>query len=304
MTPTSTRMRSGRTTRVFILAGQSNMEGQAVVDLAGRDYNDGRGTLVDVLRRPSLRRFARLWNGTAVPVRRDVDVRYRPEGRDWIVGPLGTGFTPYADRHHFGPELAFGHVVGDHFQDPVMLIKCAWGGKSLARDFRPPSAGGPVGRYYVRMVDDIHASLAAVAGPVSVEGFVWYHGWNDGIDPQHAVPEYESNLSALVADVRSDLGIRQLPVVIGEITGPWRDAPREWERLRAAQRAVGTNRGMGPNAFVPTRAFVRDASESPNPGHGHHEFGNAETILLVGEALGRAAVGLVGRHKNSLQPTS
>jgi hypothetical protein len=29
--------------KVFILAGQSNMEGQAVVDLEGQDYNGGQG---------------------------------------------------------------------------------------------------------------------------------------------------------------------------------------------------------------------------------------------------------------------
>ena len=31
--------------KIFILAGQSNMEGQAVADLEGKDYNDGKGTL-------------------------------------------------------------------------------------------------------------------------------------------------------------------------------------------------------------------------------------------------------------------
>ncbi len=39
--------------KVFILAGQSNMEGQAVVDLAGRDYNEGRGTLAALMRDPA-----------------------------------------------------------------------------------------------------------------------------------------------------------------------------------------------------------------------------------------------------------
>jgi hypothetical protein len=38
--------------RVFILADQSNMEGQAVVDLAGKDYNAGRGTLAALLKNP------------------------------------------------------------------------------------------------------------------------------------------------------------------------------------------------------------------------------------------------------------
>lgn len=39
-----------RPVKVFILAGQSNMEGQAVVDLDGKDYNDGKGTLNFLLR--------------------------------------------------------------------------------------------------------------------------------------------------------------------------------------------------------------------------------------------------------------
>ncbi|MFM7320614.1 MAG: sialate O-acetylesterase [Armatimonadota bacterium] len=282
-------------THVHLLAGQSNMEGQAVVDLSGRDYNEGRGTLVDILRNPENRRFGRLWNGTSVPIRPNVVVRYRPEGGPWRLGPLGAGFTPYGDPHHFGPELAYGHVVADHHRAPVVLVKCAWGGKSLFRDFRPPSAGGPVGRYYARMVDDFRESIAAIKGPVVVEGFVWYHGWNDGIDPVRSVPEYRSNLLALVRDLRADLGIPGLPAVIGEITGPWRDAPPEWERLRLSQRSAAEDPSAQPAVFVPTRDYVRRPEDSPNPGHGHHEFGNAETILRVGEALGKAAVRLARR---------
>jgi pimeloyl-ACP methyl ester carboxylesterase len=45
--------------------------------------------------------------------------------------------------------------------------------------------------------------------------------------------------------------------------------------------------------FVPTRDFVRPAKESPNPTHGHHEFGNAETYFLVGDALGKGMVKLL-----------
>ena len=35
--------------KVFVLAGQSNMEGQAVVDLEGKDYNQGRATVLQCL---------------------------------------------------------------------------------------------------------------------------------------------------------------------------------------------------------------------------------------------------------------
>ena len=44
------------------------------------------------------------------------------------------------------PKLEFGTVIGDHFDDQVLLIKTAWGGRSLDRDFRPPSAGAAAGR--------------------------------------------------------------------------------------------------------------------------------------------------------------
>jgi len=42
----------------------------------------------------------------------------------------------------------------------------------------------------------------------------------------------------------------------------------------------------GTALFVETRDFVRKPEDSPWPGHGHHEFANAETYFLVGNALG------------------
>src|SRR4249919_2048270 len=103
--------------RVFILAGQSNMEGQAVADLDGKDYNDGKGTLKALLKDPAkaplVKHLATEKGGWAV--RDDVWVRYRREKQPLLAGPLTVGFTAYGDSHHFGPELQFGHVLGDHF---------------------------------------------------------------------------------------------------------------------------------------------------------------------------------------------
>ena len=38
--------------------------------------------------------------------------------------------------------------------------------------------------------------------------------------------------------------------------------------------------------FVVTQDFARPRELSPNIGHGHHWFGNAESYFLVGHALG------------------
>ena len=284
--------------KVFILAGQSNMEGQAVVDLEGKDYNQGQGTLVTLMRDPAkapifkhLKDAQGKWT-----VRDDVWVRYQRERGPLLAGPLGLGFSVYGDSHHFGPELQFGHIVGDHFDNQVLLIKTAWGGKSLFKDFRPPSSGGEVGPYYTKMLAEIRAALTNLpkefpkyaGGGYELAGFVWYQGWNDGVSPKTGVVQYETNLVNLIRDVRKDLHAPKLPVVIGELTGAWVVAPPEWTKLRRAQAAAAARPEFaGHVVFVPTRDFVRKAEDSPNPGHGHHEFGNAETYLLIGDALGK-----------------
>jgi hypothetical protein len=300
--------------RIFILAGQSNMEGQGVVDLAGEDYNEGRGTLASLFADPAkapqvahLKKADGSWR-----TRDDVFVRYAPEDAPAKVGPLDFGFTRYGGKHHFGPELQFGHVLGEAMEEPVLLVKTAWGGKSLYKDFRPPSSGGETGPYYRRMIEDVRAAVARIAeeipaaGNRSVEiaGFVWYQGWNDGCEPKTAVPEYRENLVNLIKDVRRDLGVADLPVVVGELTGPWVEAPKEWGELRAAQAAAAKrDEWKGRVLFVPTAAFVRAPEDSPNPGHGHHEYGNAETYFLVGDALGRAMRSLVVPGSPEFVPT-
>ena len=290
--------------KVFILAGQSNMEGQAVVDLDGKNYNNGKGTLNALFSDPNKAKLVKhlKTDKGEWTVRNDVWVRYRRERGPLLAGPLSLGFSVYGDKHHFGPELQFGHVVGDHFPNQVLLIKTAWGGKSLYQDFRPPSSGGKVGPYYTKMLADVRLALANLKADFpaydgqayELAGFVWYQGWNDGVDPKNAVPEYEQNLVNLIKDVRKDLKAPNLPVVIGELTGPWVQAPGAWDKLRKTQAAAAARAEFKNTVlFVETHDFVRPAKDSPNPNHGHHEFGNAETYFLVGDALGKGMVKLL-----------
>jgi hypothetical protein len=65
--------------------------------------------------------------------------------------------------------------------------------------------------------------------------------------------------------------------------------------LRKAQAgAAARPEFAGTVVFVPTHDFVRKPEDSPNPGHGHHEFGNGETYYLVGHALGEGMKKLCG----------
>ncbi|MFN0125837.1 MAG: sialate O-acetylesterase [Verrucomicrobiales bacterium] len=282
--------------KVFILAGQSNMEGQGSVDHDDeRDSNGGKGNLVWSMKHSkSAEKMKMLKNekGEWV-VRDDVLISFKV-GDKVLKGGLTVGYTGYAadgSRRHMGPELGFGFVLGDFYQEPVLLIKTAWGGKSLYEDFRPPSSGGKVGPYYTKMVEEIRAALAEIGGQeYEMAGFYWQQGWND-MCTAPAIPEYAQNLVNLVSDLRKEFKAPNMPVVVGELGngGPAKDGAMF--EFRKAQEE-GTKQ-LKNALFIKTTDFARPPELSPCPGHGHHWFANAESYFLIGEAAGEGMKSLL-----------
>ncbi len=299
--------------RVFILAGQSNMEGQGLIKADPR-RNGGKGSLEFLVKDPATaKHFAPLVDATGQWRKRD-DV--------WIsyldrTGPLTVGYGARNDR--IGPELGFGWVMGDALDEPVLLIKCAWGGKSLAVDFRPPSAGklpyslgektdaaiaqNPeiLGKYYRETVRLTKAALANVKnlvpgsdGRYVLAGFAWHQGWNDRISDKFNA-EYESNMAHFIRDIRKDLGAPGLPFVIAEtgMSGFEEKHPRALSLMKAQAAVAEHPEFKGNVAFVGTKAFYRPKEQSPS-GQSYHWNTNAETYYLIGEAMGEAMKELLG----------
>lgn len=235
-------------------------------------------------------------------------------------GPLTVGYGARKDET-IGPELGFGRVIGDATDGPVLLIKCAWDGKSLAVDFRSPSAGKPpyslgekqdaeiaadpaiVGKYYRETLARVRTALAEVItlvpgsdGRHVLAGIGWHQGWNDRIDDRFN-DEYESNLTHLIRDLRKDLGAPGLPFVFAEtgMTGPEEKHPRALSLMRAQAAVAEREEFLGNVAFVATRGFWRSADQSPS-NQGYHWNSNAETYYLIGEAMGEAMMKL-GKRK-------
>lgn len=256
-----------KTVKIFILAGQSNMVGHGKVEMGRnpkydqddksthREAQDGIGSLRWYVGKNEGKYGAK---GT-MPlmdsegkwrVRDDVFVHFTYEGGE-EKGKLKPSF---GKGKWFGPEFGFGHVVGDHLKEPVLIIKTSWGGHSLGHNFRPPSSGPfefpkhvvekwrkNVGKHGVPKDIDKHiADSAKTAGQsyrnmLSIvkdvlakkdtvfpelkghEPQIVGFGWHQGWNDacdKDLTAEYEKNMANFMRDVRKDLGVRELPFVI------------------------------------------------------------------------------------------
>jgi hypothetical protein len=279
---------------VFILSGQSNMVGAGEVS-SQLSRNVGKGSLEWLTENPiTAPHYQHLRNEDGSWQQRD-DVQMCFFDRR---GPLQPGYG--STQNKIGPELGFGCCIGDAFDEPVLLIKIAWGGKSLAEDFRPPSLEGKTGLSYTNLLEHTKNVLSQAdqlfpqlkGRTFLLEGFGWHQGWNDRIN-QSFNDAYEHNMIQFIKDVRRDLKEPALPFVIAEtgMSGPEEKHPRALS-LMAAQKAVADLPEFKGNvAFVSTRNFYRPANESPSS-QAYHWNNNAETYYLIGEHMGHAMLRL------------
>jgi len=202
--------------KVYILAGQSNMEGHAKVETF--DYIGDDPATAPLLKQ--------MRGADGKPrVCRNVWISYLTGPRDNPgegFGKLTAGYgarrDPTEDGGKIGPEFTFGITMAKATGGPVLIIKTAWGGKSLHTDFRPPSAGpyefseaqlesfkkrgkdvkqakvdraARTGHYYRLMIKHVKYVLGDIKRVVptydakqgyEIAGFAWFQGWNDMVD--------------------------------------------------------------------------------------------------------------------------
>ena len=256
------------------------------------------------------------------------DVTYKGVISATGQGPLTVGIQ----GNTIGPELGFGHVMGYYYDEPVLLIKASIGNRRLGWDILPPGSerftydgrvyagykdtpsswveGEPkkvvnwyAGKQYYDFVKATHEVLDDFDQlfpqykdqGFEIAGFAWWQGHKDG-NPARA-SRYEKNLVRLIKTLRKEFDAPQAPFVLGTI------GFRGWEMqgphltVANAQLAVSGKNGRYPEfrgnvLTVETRDFWRTVDGSPR-NQGYHYNRNAETYMLVGEALGRGMVELL-----------
>ena len=127
--------------KVYILAGQSNMQGHAHMRTLPHMAEDPKtkplhDKLVDAQGEP------RVYDQVRVAAFSEMDAWGNPKPEQTAKsGPLSISFGSHLkDPNKFGPELGFGITMSENLNQPILIIKTAWGGKSLIKNYRPPSA--------------------------------------------------------------------------------------------------------------------------------------------------------------------
>jgi alpha-galactosidase len=310
--------------KVFVLAGQSNMEGHAKMSLL--EYQAAQPATA-----PLFAHFRR--DGHWVE-RDDVFIKFLERHGKLTVN--------YGSPQCIGPELQFGWSVGDHYEEPVLLIKPAWGGRSLYRDFRPPSAGLPpdtalqkpltnaqkkksettlddikktFGATYRDMLTEVQTGLGDLKTYVpgyagqgyELAGFIWFQGWNDMID-RDATAEYAANLAHFIRDVRRDLKSPQLPFVIVQMGVDGANPSKNVQTFKAAQAEVAARPEFQGNvAMVKADALWdleadavfrkgwkehKEEWDRVGSDYPYHYLGSARTLCAIGRACAEAVLKL------------
>jgi len=288
--------------KIYLLVGQSNMQGKGAVE------GEGSNSLRYAVKNDPDKEYQFLINedGTWKELS-DVWIHYDlAPFRELRHGLLKPGYGGSSGQ--IGPELGFGYVMGDANKGQVLLIKAAWGGKSLGHNFLPPS----VGKYPPPVVPDdpgyfYHRILQLVGGVsenikdffpdykgqgIEVAGLCWHQGWNDqysGLDLK-----YEENMAAFIKDIRSvehGLGVPGLPVVIATSGNIEKETPVKQGQLAMGDTkkypdfagnvaVVDTDKTYGPEKM----AFKFYTTKSPKS-VGYHWNSHAHSHLNIGRAM-------------------
>ena len=180
--------------RVFVFAGQSNMEG-------------ADSKVADVDRFPPFR-------GVTDP---------REDVRFWhVIGREdkadSKGWVPLQPvRNMVGPELVFARDVTKATKGDIAIVKVAAGGTHLGGDWNPDDPSGF--EMYPLLLKTVRAAMADLEErgfePV-LEGFFWHQGENDMFDEGYRA-NYGPNLANFLKRVRTDLEAPELRFYIGEL---------------------------------------------------------------------------------------
>ena len=254
---------SGKPARLFLFAGQSNMNGS---------WSDIR-TVPKAMRA----KRDRVWELNLGNDDHLLGLRPFDPERTLDKSFKGGSFNEQ-QTNWFGAEVSFAANVAAKSSDPLIIAKFAASATGLANSWDPASKDGLYSRMIAatRTIPEKAAKEKLRAVPAA---FFWYQGESDAMCPPFA-DAYEKNLRAFIARLRADLGTPTLPVVIVRIHkdsftktsgGPFPGL----KTVRAAQAEVARDPGVS----------LVDIDDLDNSRDGLHL--SSQALVTLGERLAK-----------------
>jgi len=203
---------------VWILAGQSNMEGM--------------GYLKDALKPvPHVRAFYMddNWDTAKDPIHN------LSKSVDQVHADLAGGQPPKRQKHvGVGPGVSFGQEMYRRTGIPQGLISCAHGGTPMLK-WAPELKNPGSHSLYGAMLRRFHKNGGRVAG------VLWYQGCSD--TSSERVKCYRDGMHKLIRSMRRDFRDPNLPIVAVQIAGVANPSHNRffWNRIREEQRLLQEN---------------------------------------------------------------
>lgn len=210
---------------LWVLAGQSNMEGVGNLDELPKSVNEVHSfDMTDV------------WSVAKDPLhtlRSAVDPVHWAKNKDGqperLAGDALEKFVANRKKGA-GPGLPFAIAMWMRTRVPVGLIPCAHGGTKID-EWDPARKSEAGGSYYGATMRRIQA----VGG--KIKGVLWYQGEGDA--NAKLAPGYRSKFENLINTFGADIGQVDLPFYFVQIGLNVSDAaPAEWNEVQEAQRLV------------------------------------------------------------------
>jgi len=136
---------SDKKVRVYILAGQSNMEEKAgFKPLAWQVSQEKfRDRYTHLIKDGDHAEFTKIYNASIAKDPKEPVFNFSERKDVWMSnhGKTGNLSADYLqNKSRFGLEVNFAHAMGNKYDEQVLVIKTAWGGRAIHRGYRPPSA--------------------------------------------------------------------------------------------------------------------------------------------------------------------
>lgn len=280
--------------KVFLMVGGTTVFGGGTVsDLQKPREGAPAGSLAHLVRNPATQKqFAHLVNEDGSwASRSDVWVQFNQRASK--SGALGIGYGGPGYARGIGPELGLGHVLGDRFEEQVLILKIDLGKPSVAVDLRSPGAG-TAGRSYSALIKQIQDSTRAFENkfPDFLEGskYEFAGAILDLGENDKDAKAFEKQLPVLITDLRKELQVSNLPVVILGL-GQGGMSETQFSTILEAQRRVALLPDLRKSLrFVDTRKFWPPENERNSYRKPTFEgwYQHAGSFYAIGETAGNA----------------